>query len=169
MNLPKRKSNRLPRYDYSQNGAYFVTMCVKNMHKILGSVENKNVVLSSIGEVVKEEIENVPKIRGEIEIAHYVIMPNHIHLIVHIVGADGDPPESNTQENIRADCHPPLHRKSISNMVQGFKGAVTRKIGYSIWQRSYYDHVIRSREQYHQICKYIHENPLYWAEDMYNI
>ena len=180
---PQRKLNRLKDYDYSLEGAYFVTICVKNMREVLGKIVNKQPVLSEYGLVIVREIEYISKIRKECVVEKYVVMPNHIHMIVHIVGDDGNRPvvlrwacPAQTDdcsgklrtdcENKRADCHPPL-RKSVSNMVQGFKGAVTRQIGYSIWQRSYYDHIIRNEDEYRKIWEYIDANPTNWGEDEY--
>ena len=95
-------------------------------------------------------------------------MPNHIRMIVQIVGGDGNRPAEMRvhNQNQRADCHLPL-RRSISNMVQGLKGAVTRRLGISIWQRSFHDHIVRDEAEYHRIWRYIDENPQRWYEDCY--
>ena len=166
--LPVRKSIRLKDYDYSQEGFYFITICIKDGHEMLGEIVNNQSILSEYGSIVKREIENISEIRKECAVEKYVIMPNHIHLIVQIVGDDGNRPVSpyTNGVNHRADCHPPL-RKSIPNMVQGLKGAVTRNIGFSLWQRSYHDHVIRNKEDYQRIWQYIDENPIKWIEDRY--
>jgi len=168
--LRNRKNMRLTGYDYSQNGAYFVTICVKDGHEMLGKIKNGQSVLNEYGLVVKKEIENIPTIRKECMIEKYVIMPNHLHLIVRIthVGDDGNRPDAPRADCAvpRADYHPPL-RKSIPNMVQGLKGAVTRKIGFSFWQRSYHDHIIRNEADYLRIWQYIDENPAKWEEDRY--
>jgi len=163
--LPTRKPNRLKNYDYSQNGAYFITICVKGKHEMLGEIVNGQAMLSEYGFVVKGEIENIPSIRKECIIENYVVMPNHIHIIVRIVGDDGNRP-ADTGCLHRADCHPPL-RKSVSNMVQGFKGAVTRQIGFSFWQRSFHDHIIRNEVDYNRISAYIDNNPARWHEDCF--
>ena len=104
-------------------------------------------------------------------------MPNHLHMIVRIsaVRDDGNRPAV-TQTlyaapwadcaAARADCHPPL-RKSIPNMVQGLKGAVAREIGFSLWQRSYHDHIVRDEDDYQKVWRYIEENPAKWAEDKF--
>jgi REP element-mobilizing transposase RayT len=122
------------------------------------------VQLSEYGVIADNEIKNIPIIRDEIEIDCYVIMPNHIHLIACIAGADDNRPANRLEQ--RADCHPPL-RKSIPNMVQGFKGAVTRQIGFSIWQRSYHDHIIRNEQDYACIAEYIENNPQRWEQDCF--
>jgi len=152
-----RKPNRLKDYDYSQNGAYFVTICTKDRHEMLGKVINGQLALNEYGLIVKREIENISTIRKECTVEKFIVMPNHIHLIVQIVavGDDGNRPAGH-----RADFHQPLRRKTVSNMIQGLKGAITRQIGSSIWQRSYHDHIIRNEAEYQQIWDYIDKNPL---------
>ena len=151
---PQRKPNRLKDYDYSLEGAYFVTICVKNMREILGKIVNEQLVLSEYGLVIEREIECISRIRKECFVEKFVVMPNHIHMILHIVGDDGNRPAR-------------IRGNSVSNMVQGFKGAVTRQIGYSIWQRSYYDRIIRNDDEYQKIWEYIDTNPANWNEDEY--
>jgi REP element-mobilizing transposase RayT len=147
--LPYRKPNRLAGYDYSRNGAYFVTICTKDRHELFSRILNGRPILTEYGLTVEYEIKNIPKIRKECVISKFVIMPNHIHMIAQIVGGDGNRPAS------------------ISNMVQGFKGAVTRRIGFSIWQRSFHDHIIRSADEYARIAEYIETNPGNWEEDYF--
>ena len=88
----ERKSNRLRGYDYSRDGAYFLTICVKNHAEILGKIENGRIILDEYGQIVLQEMISSCKLRKECRIDRYVIMPNHIHLILFIVGADGNPP-----------------------------------------------------------------------------
>ncbi|MCL2408961.1 MAG: hypothetical protein FWC96_05020 [Oscillospiraceae bacterium] len=178
--LPVRRNIRLKDHDYSRAGYYFVTICVKDGHEMLGVIKNNQLSFSEHGHVVKQEIENIGKIRKECIVKKFVLMPNHVHLIVQIVGDDSNrpanartgnrsvEPQSQRADTVepRADCHPPL-RRSIPNMVQGLKGAITRQIGFSIWQRSYHDHIIRSEEEYQRIWQYIDENPAKWREDRY--
>jgi len=167
--IPARKPNRLKGYDYSSAGYYFVTICTKDRREFLGQIIDGLSVLNNYGHIVKREIEKISAIRKECIIENYVVMPNHIHLIVRIVivGDDGNRPSDNRPSEPRADCHPPLQRKSISNMVQGFKGAVTRQIGSSLWQRSFHDHVIRNHDDYALIWQYVDENPARWHEDCF--
>jgi len=187
--LPDRKPNRLKSYDYSQNGCYFITICVKDRREMLGNVLDGQIILSKYGRTVKREIDNISAIRKECIVENFVVMPNHIHMIVRItdVGDDGNRPaeprsdchpplresipndvgdDGNRPAEPRSDCHPPL-RESIPNMVQGFKGAVTRQIGFSLWQRSFHDHIIRNNADYLDIWKYIDENPVKWDEDCF--
>ena len=181
--LPVRKNIRLQGYDYSRAGYYFITICVKDGYEMLGTIDVGEAqgrvlhcILSEYGYVVKQEIENISVVRKECLVEKFVIMPNHLHMIVKIVGDDGNRPVQTqiacpvqTDDDCvkyRADCHPPL-QKSIPNMVQGLKGAVTRRVGFSLWQRSYHDHIIRDETEYQRIWQYIDENPEKWADDCY--
>ena len=135
--LPKRKQNRLKDYDYSSPGAYFVTICTKNKEKYFESVgatcgrQQQNCSLSKLGVIAEEEIYNITKVYGSnIKVDKYVIMPNHIHMLIIIEG--GRPKVSPT----------------ISRIIQQFKGAVTKKVGIPLWQNSFHDHIIRNYEDY---------------------
>ena len=183
--LPKRKSNRLHGYDYNQNGAYFITICTKNMARTFGSIENGQMLLNKFGNIVKQEIEYISSIRKECVVHEFVVMPNHVHLIVEIINAQDWDDYNKTRDDChlgrddchlgrddchlgRDDCHRPLRgNKSIPNMVKGLKGAVTRRIGLSPWQRNYHDHIIHSDDDYYRIAEYILGNPVKWQEDRY--
>ena len=155
----KRKSIRLTGYDYSQNGAYFVTICVKNRLNLLGEIVGAALAppdnlpgfnLSKYGKIVKMHIEASHKHHDEILIDKYVIMPNHIHMIVAINtgGASAAP-------------------TTLGNWVRGFKAGISRECSFSLWQRSFHDYIIRNEDDYSRIWKYIDENPAKWAEDKY--
>jgi len=163
--LPYRKNLRLENYDYSQAGYYFITICVNGRQNILGDIIEGQILLSKYGKTVELDIESISTVRKECTIEKYIIMPNHIHMIVH-VGDDGNRPAEMRTDNKRADCHLPL-RRSISNMVQGLKGAITRRLGFSIWQRSFHDRIIRNQSEYDKIAEYIENNPAKWTEDRY--
>ena len=159
--LPKRKPTRLKEYDYSTPGAYFITICTHNkkylFSNIVGAIhelpENK---LTQYGEFVKQIIEILPD-RFNASIPKYVIMPNHIHLILII--------------DDRAIRESPLqyHRSVIDKMVGFLKMNVSKKMhntyNEKIWQRSYHDHIIRDDSDYEAIWEYIDNNPLKWKED----
>lgn len=156
MELPNRKPNRLCDYDYSQNGAYFITICTQNRERIFWSAcrgelcSPANIQLSDIGIAVEREIEKLDTVYDAIRVDKYCIMPDHIHLIIVI----------DTDENGRTQFAP-----TISRAIKQFKGAITKQMGCPIWQRSYYDHVIRNQDDYNMIAKYIEENPLRWEMD----
>jgi REP element-mobilizing transposase RayT len=186
--LPQRKQTRLKGYDYSRNGAYFLTLCIKDRAELLCEIVNGHSKLTEYGRIVEHEIKNIPIIRKECIVDKFVIMPNHIHMIVQLVGGDGNrpvapnrpalpkcaDPEPRAEQELRAnpepraDCHPPL-RGSVSNMVQGLKGTVTRHAGFSFWQRSFHDHIIRGDRDYDRIAAYIENNPQNWRDDCFYV
>jgi len=155
LQLPKRKPNRLKDYDYSQNGAYFITICVKDRKELLGKVVEGDghsepyVLLSEYGRVADKYIR---RIKG---IDQYVVMPNHIHMIILIDNQENGP--------MWASAPTP----SIPQLIKSLKTLISKEIGRSIFQRSYYDHVIRNEKEYEQVCQYIETNPLRWTEDEY--
>ena len=179
MNNPHhRRSIRLPDYDYSQNGAYFITICAFQRQRIFGEIKNNEAILSPIGEIIREEWERTPILRPEIELGAYVVMPNHFHAIVHIfnenvknvpqVVAYGYTPLP--EMPIKSDFRSPS--RTIGSLVRGFKASVTTRVntqrnspGSPIWQRNYYESIIRSDEAYAQIEGYILDNPLNWLTD----
>jgi putative transposase len=167
-----RRSLRLKRYDYSQPGAYFLTICAYDRECLFGEVENGLMRLNEFGEVVVSEWMKSAEVRLEIECGEFVVMPNHFHGIVHIVGAYGNTPMSRDKQQ-RAYCHTPLRSPShnVGAMVRGFKGAASRRInvirntpGSPVWQRNYYEHVIRNDADYNRIAEYVANNPQRWLE-----
>ena len=115
-------------------------------------LQNTTVRLSPAGEIVQKYLRTIPGIGA------YVIMPNHVHMLLHISADD-------MLEGPMWASAPT--RKRISNLVRSWKILVTKELGYSIWQRSYYDHIIRGENDYTQILRYIEENPAKWHEDKY--
>lgn len=179
MELPKRKRNRLDGYDYSLSGAYFVTICVKERAEMLWNSINKNVgetfglpkegipkedrpkeecpnplskesLLSDIGKVVDDEIKRLDTVYENVFLGDYCIMPDHIHIIIFI---------SDTK-NGRLQISP-----TISRIIQQFKGAVTKRLGFSMWQKSFYDHIIRDEHDYEAVRRYIDGNPMKYFLD----
>jgi len=148
MELQKRKPNRLENFDYSQNGAYFITICAKDRKPILSAVGANCVRPTKIGTVIENEINRISSIYDSVSIDKYVIMPNHIHLLIRL------------DNNGRTQFAP-----TISRIIKQFKGSVTKQLGESIWQKSFYDHIIRDEYDYLAKWKYIDDNPAKWAED----
>jgi len=153
--LPTRKNIRLKEYDYSRAGAYFVTICIKDGHEMLGEIVGATVLggphvqLSEIGRVLDSAIVYYHK-SSNIQIPNYVIMPNHIHMIVMLLAETGD-----------------RGRSPLQHIVRNLKSYITKQIGFSIWQKSFHDHIIRDKSEYHRIWQYIDENPIRWQEDEY--
>ena len=155
MELPKRKPNRL---DYSQPNAYFITICTKNKEMLFWEnvgasiARPEDVRLSKYGKIVVEAIEKISKIYPVITVDNYVVMPNHIHLLLQI----------HSDSSGRAMLAP-----TISIVIQQMKGYATKKIGRSIWQKLFHDHVIRDEKGYLKIWNYIEGNPSKWEEDCF--
>lgn len=150
-----RKPNRLSGYDYSTPGYYFITICSANREPLFGrfcacedGVVSANMVLNDVGHIAENAILAIPDHYPGITVDKYVVMPNHLHLILTI------PSDS--------EKHP-----SIANIIRQFKRAVSLRIGKSIWQQGFYDHIIRRETDYREIWTYIDNNPLKWALDKY--
>jgi len=144
--MGQRKATRLSECDYATPGAYFVTICTKNRAPILSRVvgDDAHIVPSGYGQVVERYIRSIPGIDK------YVLMPNHIHKIIRIeVGP----------------MWASAPTQSISSRIKSFKTLVTKTIGVSIFQRSFYDHVIREEQDYRDVWNYIDQNPARWRED----
>ena len=145
--LPRRKRIRLKYYDYSTCGMYFITICIKNRLDLLGKIQDKlNIVLSAEGIIVEKELQKIEVLLTNVTIDEYIIMPNHIHMILII----------NENKNI-----------SISRIIKQYKMCVSKKIGYSLWQKSFYEHIIRNEEEYFTIKQYIQNNIVNWKQDKY--
>ncbi|MDD4901473.1 MAG: transposase [Patescibacteria group bacterium] len=166
-----RKSVRLKNYDYSRIGMYFITVCAENRECLFGRIENEKMILNEMGRIVEREWLKTSEIRKEIYLDEYVIMPNHFHAIVFInnngigistVGANGRSP-------LR------MRPKSISSLMAGFKSSATSCINkfrhtplVPIWQRNYYEHIIRNEISLDKIRNYIANNPGGWPNDVEN-
>lgn len=148
--LPKRKQLRIKDFDYSDAGAYFVTICTSDRRKVFWSdcrgelCSPENLPLSEVGLIVDREISKIKFVYNNVIVDKYCIMPDHIHLILRI----------ESDENGRTQFAP-----TLSRIIKQFKGAITKQIGKSVWQRSFYDHKIRNHEDYLEIWEYIENNP----------
>ena len=154
-----RKPNRLSNFDYSRAGAYFLTICTKDRRCILSQIDEgaaygrlNPVIITEAGFAVERELKRIGDIYDNVHVDSYVIMPNHVHIILMIQDEDSQQGTSPT----------------ISRVVQQLKGTVTKKIGKAIWQKGFYDHVIRDEQDYLVRRKYIEENPVKWAMDEYH-
>ena len=156
MDLPKRKQNRLVEYDYSTPNAYFITVCTKNRKNLfwmeVGAIIDRpnNVPLTNLGMIARQSIEDIPNYYSAVSVDHFVIMPNHIHLLLQI----------NTDADGRSMIAP-----TVSTVVRLMKGTVSKQAGLSVWQKGFYDHVIRNDHDYREIWNYIDGNPSKWTED----
>jgi REP element-mobilizing transposase RayT len=164
MELPKRKPNRILHFDYSTPGAYFVTICTQDKAPLLstvvggGALDAPDVRLNRYGEIVQKYILSGNRIPG-VTVDKYVIMPNHIHLILLVE-------ETATAGTSRA---PSPTNAVIPHFVSTLKRFCHRDFGKKIFQRSYHDHVIRNEASYQKIWQYIDNNPTLWQEDCFYV
>ena len=178
-----RRSVRLPGCDYSQEGAYFVTLCTHQRKCLLGEVVNNEMRLNAFGKAVQEEWRHSVEIRKEIQLDEFVVMPNHLHGIIVITGEEGAHSVVSGRGArrcalVEAHGRVPLQARlfrpprSLGSFVAGFKSAAAKRInqirrtpGAPIWQRSFYEHVIRNLKSLYRIRQYIAENPQNWPLD----
>ncbi len=192
-----RRTLRLKDFDYSQAGAYFVTICTKNHQCLFGEIQQREMQLNAIGRVVSAQWQQLTYRFPDLELGEWVVMPNHIHGILIITGRgeacngrgeaslkiknvdaalflpDASPLQS---ESIIADASPlrPTGTTpgSVGAIIQNFKSVVSRKLSTqnekrkgSVWQRNYYEHVIRNEGEFNAISDYIITNPQNWEKD----
>ena len=151
MELPKRKKLRLEGFDYSSENYYFVTVCTHNKVKLFGEPSK----LNYFGKIAESDLLAITNHHKGLKIDKYVVMPNHIHAII-VIGCD---PVAKIKEF-----------PSLENVIGLYKSGVSRKIHVyepklKIWQKSYYEHIIRNDKDYDEIWKYIDYNPIKWEED----
>lgn len=187
-----RRSIRLKGYDYTQAGAYFVTLCIRNRECLLGEIIQGIMHLSPFGRIVGKEWYRTATARRNVELDAFVIMPNHIHGIIILIDTNRNPLRA-TQRYLPV-CSPdfiervaptagimdkPLLKGPLSGslgaMVGQFKSLSGKRInrlrrtpGVQVWQRDFYDHIIHRSASLHAIQRYIVENPLHWTDDTEN-
>ena len=151
IDLPKRKPTRIENYDYSTPGTYFITVCTANREKIFWDgvgadiIRPENVPLSIAGKIMEQGILQISEHYKNVSVDKYCVMPDHIHFILRI--------ESDIDGRM-------VSAPTVSTVVGSMKRWVSRQIGRSIWQKSFYDHGIRNQQDYDEIWAYIDNNPL---------
>ncbi|HRS90694.1 MAG TPA: hypothetical protein P5028_01435 [Candidatus Marinimicrobia bacterium] len=161
-----RRSIRLQGYDYSQQGAYFITVCTQNRECLFGEILNGEMRLNEFGKMARQCWFEIPNHFPHVQLDEYIIMPNHIHGIIvlnDIVGAKNFSP----QQYITPFRSP---SKTIGSIIRGFKIGVTKWFRqntdiYVVWQRNYYEHIIRNDGELNRIRQYIIDNPKKWKTD----
>ena len=166
-----RRSIRLPGYDYRQAGVYFVTLCTHEKSKIFGSIKDGQVRLCDLGTVVRDEWLHVAEARPNVQLDHFVVMPNHMHglIVIEKDRGGGTVPAVPAQQDEHSRT---LRAGSLGAIIGQFKIAVTRRAelnqicsGQRIWQRNYHEHIVRNENSLNEIRQYIVENPARWLED----
>jgi len=170
-----RRSLRLPEYDYGFTGTYFVTICTKGRISIFGVIVHGSVMLNEYGEIVAACWADLPHHYPNVLVDCFIVMPNHLHGLIEItdkrpvnsVGAQHAAPEAYSPRTVRPG--------SLAAIVRSVKAASTRRINLlsktpsrTIWQRNYYEHVVREESELEHVREYIVNNPSRWADDEEN-
>ena len=164
MDYPQRKSPRLSGYDYSAPGAYFITICTKGKQCILSRIVGGDVliapqvILTEYGKTADEQMRRMDALYWHITVEQYVIMPNHIHLLLRV--------DENGPTGASAPTRSRQHQ-AVADFVSTFKRFCSKAYGKTLFQRSYHDHIIRGDADYEKITAYIANNPARWREDRF--
>lgn len=170
----RRKLLRLKDYDYSQAGYYFVTICVQDRKEVLGKIVGNDalVVPSPIGEKVIDCWNNISKFNENVETDIFCLMPNHIHGIIII---ENDNEDVEFEKKYGFETAERRGRRSLQGIIKDFKSITTRyynslvddSLKNTLWQKSYYERVIRDDKELQGLREYIYNNPLQWELDEY--
>ena len=181
----RRKSIRLQGYDYSQAGLYFITVCTHNRVPLFGEIVDGVMALNAAGQIVEKCWCAIPEHFPQVTVDEFVVMPNHVHGIITI-GENNVGANDVRANNVRANDYLPQPSneiprslqhgtsRTIGSMVRGFKIGVTRWFRantdiHKVWQRNYYEHIIRNEDSYLKIADYIQTNPQRWEIDTYYV
>jgi putative transposase len=181
----RRRSIRLQHYDYSQNGAYFITICVQNRECRFGRVENGKMILNGSGQMIEKWWQKLPSKFSNIQLNAFIVMPNHFHGIIVIDNENNMGTENvGAHPCVRPDSNGQTHgsaptRNTVDSMVQWFKTMTTNEyirgvktkrfppFKKRIWQRNYHEHIIRNDTSWQMIDDYIIQNPETWKNDIF--
>ena len=171
------ESARLPGWDYTAEGYYYVTICTKNRLHYFGCVVNDDLLLHPMGEIVAEEWLRTPTLRSNVEVDEWVVMPNHMHGILVItrrIPSKSETFQRNTQDSETFQRNvSTLKANSLGSIIGQFKGACTKRIWEEIdpefgWQTRFWDRIIRDAAELDRARAYIRNNPLNWEKDQNN-
>jgi putative transposase len=178
--FPQRKSPRLQGYDYTQEGVYFVTLCTRERYHFFGKIKGGMLTLSDAGQIAAERWFVLPDHHPNIELDAFVVMPNHIHGIIIIVGTTQSEASQLYRQTDKA-CLVPTEKSrqrvlsgSLSAIIGSYKSSVTRQVRsnlnqpyLTLWQGRFHDHLIRNKDDLNRIREYVISNPARWEEDRF--
>jgi putative transposase len=171
--LPNRRSVRLKTFDYSQQGAYFLTICAQHNECLFKRVILEEMILNDVGTIVHECWSEIPRHFSDVELAAHVVMPNHLHGIVVLRGRARHAVPLRPDANARKFGAPVAG--SIATIARSFKSAASKRIHHvlkrpaiQVWQRNYFEHVIRNQDDFNKTSEYIRVNPARWDFDLVN-
>ncbi|MBD2070383.1 transposase [Leptolyngbya sp. FACHB-671] len=161
-----RQSIRLKGYDYSLTGAYFITLCTHQRECLFGEIVDGEMRLNELGQVVADVYLWLATQYSYVHLDAWIVMPNHLHGILVLTG---DPRRGVSRNAPTEDA---TKRKSLGRLIGAFKTVFTKRInliqstsGSLVWQRNYYEHIVRNEKSLHDIRQYIHHNPISWQQD----
>jgi len=170
-----RRSVRIRGYDYAQAGYYFITICTHARECLFGEISEGRMCLNALGQIVQAEWLRTPVLRPRVILDEYIFMPNHVHGIIVLSDEVGHADTDKTSSARQLECFGRPRSDSVPTIVRLFKSATTKRLNErrgtaagAVWQRNYYEHIIRDAESLNRIRQYILENPLHWAEDSEN-
>lgn len=164
-----RKEIRMKNFDYSRNGLYFITICTKDRTPYLSEIKNSPVDVGAdiirpimnyteIGNLTEKSIKQIHKHYDDVSVFKYCIMPDHIHMIISIM-----------HEIKTADSGRIISAPTIPQIIGSLKRYISKNTGIKLWQKSYYDRIIRNEREFLEICDYIENNPLNWINNKFNL
>ena len=156
----RRPYLRLRNYNYSGNGYYFITICTQDRLNLFGKINDNKIILNNAGKMINNWYLDIKRKFKEIVLDKYVIMPNHIHGIIII--------NAKKEENSLFKIIQWFKTMTTNEYIKGVREKRYKPFEKRIWQQSYHDYIIHSKEDYYRIQKYIIENPLLWNKDCYN-
>lgn len=172
------KSIRLSYWDYSQPGSYFITICTKNRKEYFGYINNEIMCLNKYGNITYQEIHKTQIIRKNVTIDEFVVMPNHIHILLEINNALSIRRDEATPR-LYVGKYPNMSKissksNSLSSIIGSLKSIITKRIHQNglinfQWQSRFYEHIIRDEEDFYRIKEYIRNNPLFWYKNRNNL
>ena len=172
MNYKNHVSLRMPKWDYTWAGVYFITTCTKDRCCYFGNVVNGEMNLTNSGAIADVLWHEIPNHSENIELGPFIVMPNHIHGVLIIKNAKDEVINYEERKDIVVQRFQNLGKNSISSIVGGYKAAVTKhlkRMGYMFaWQTGFYDEIIRDVDAYQNVKRYIENNPINWKGDEYN-
>ncbi|MDB5226883.1 MAG: transposase [Bacteroidota bacterium] len=195
-NKYRSESHRLYSWDYSQAAIYFLTVCIEEQECLLGEIENNQMILNGYGQIVEQELKKSIEIRDNMKFHVWVIMPNHIHILVEIIHpvdthSSAYPNNTPADDMHIVDMHSSAYpnddthvgayvrqrkSKSISSFISGIKSTTTKQINLKrntpfrkVWQNNYHDHIVRDENSFYNIFEYIEDNPANWKIDEHKI
>ena len=152
---PNRKTIRLKNHDYHSKGVYHVTICAVHRKCLFGRIEERRMILNETGRIIEAEISALSGRYRDVRVVSYVVMPNHVHLLLELCA------EADAMNGV------PTAQYDLGQIIGAYKAGVSRKLGYAVWQPRFYEHIIRGERDYLDTIAYIQNNPAAWEKDDY--